>query len=226
MTGSLLRYEVRRAGRPVLLAPPLAAAAVGTVALLGVRSGDDQRAAYAFFCVLEMAIPLAVGIGTGSLVGRDPALELQLTLPTRYRTTLLRRTAVAVGMGALVASVVSELLVATGWWQRWPRATGGWPGQLTWLAPTLALAAVGLLAAALLRAPAAAAAVVAGLWLFEQVAPDWVPSPLLLFATTRPFTGDWTVNRIVLLASAAVLLAAAWPLLGRAQWLLAGERSE
>ena len=226
MTGCIFRYEVRRAGWPVLVAPPLAAAAVGTLALIGARSGDNQRTAYAWFCVLEMAIPLAVGIGASSLVGRDPVLELQLTLPTRYRGTLLRRATVAVGVGALVASAVAALLVATGWWQRWPQARGGWLGQLTWFAPTVALAAFGLLAAALLRAPGAAAATVAALWLFEQMAPHWLPAPLLLFATTRPFTGDWTVNRTALLASAPVLLAAAWPLLGRAQWLLAGERSE
>jgi hypothetical protein len=229
----LWRYEVRRAGWATLLAPPLAALAVATFALVDGSAGAEEReASRNLFTALEMALPLCAGISAASLVGRDPVVELQLTLPTAYRATLLRRLAVAVAWTALVALLITGFLIATGWWARRPDTHGAFLGQLVWLAPTLWLAAAGLLAAALFRGPAAASGVVAVLWIVEQVFGDVVQEHrwsrlLYLFATTRgAVPGDWIANRLTLLASAVVLGFLAWLLLGRAERLVRGEVAE
>ena len=112
------------------------------------------------------------------------------------------------------------------------RAAGGWPpghgilaGQLIWLAPALWLAALGLLAAATLRAPAPAAGLVAVVWIVEElyVGDQRWARPLYLFATTRTDGAGWPANRITLLATAAALISTAWLLLGRTERLAVGE---
>jgi hypothetical protein len=166
---ALWRHEVRRAGRAALLVPPVAAlvpvlAAVDGAARLDAASRDT---AHLLQAVLELALPLAAGLGAASLVGGDPAIELQLTLPTPYRATILRRLAVTAGWVGLLALALAVTLVATGWWHRWPAAHPAVVGQLTWLAPALFLAGLGLLGGALSGSPAVASALVAVLriWL-------------------------------------------------------------
>lgn len=176
--------------------------------------------------VLEMAVPLAAGVGGASLVGRDPATEVQLAVPTPYRSTLLRRLVVTLGWAALVAALLAVGLIATGWWERWPASHGAFTGQLTWLAPTLGLGAVGFAAGAVFRGPAAAGAVVTSLWMFQQIFADLVqqhyPGRLLyLFATTRgAVPGDWAANRLTLIGVAVALVALALVVLNRAERLI------
>jgi hypothetical protein len=79
-----------------------------------------------------------------------------------------------------------------------------------------------------LRAPAAAATVVAAPWLIEQLLPDQVQAHhwsrlLYLFATTQGRDADWTANRFTLVATSMLLIAGAWLLLGRGERLLSGE---
>ena len=222
---TLWRYEARRAGWTALLGPP-AAVALGTSVLLVEPPSSDSVTARILVGVLEMAVPLVAGIGCASLVGRDPAVELQLAVPTPYRLTLLRRLAVTLGCAAVVAALTAAVLIATGWWARWPESHGPVAGQLTWLAPTLALGAVGFAAGAVSRSPATAGGVVATLWIFQQffadVAQEHRPARLLyLFATTRgAVPGDWTANRLALIGTAVVLLALAVVLLGRTERLI------
>lgn len=224
----LWRHEIRRAGWTALLAPPLAVGAIVLVAALNAARQTDLNTARTLFAALEMAAPLAAGIGAASLVGRDPAAELLLTMPTAYRSVLLRRLGVTVGWTALVAVLLAGSLLATGWWARWPANHGALLGQLTWLAPTVGLAALGFLAAAAFRAPAAAGGLVAICWVFQQLfagaAQEQHWSRLLyLFATTRgAVPADWTANRLTLIGVAAVLAALAWLLLGRSERLLQG----
>lgn len=224
----LWRYEARRVGRATLLAPALLTAVVAGGALLASHPPRAGTVAHALLFAVEMGVPLATGVGVASLMGRDPALELQLTVPTGYRRTLLRRSALAAGAGCLVAFVVCVVLVAGGWWSRLPRSHGALLGQLTWLSPTCWLAALGLLAGAALRAPAAAAAVVVAPWLAEQLlAPQVQAHPwsrlLYLFATTEGGDADWLANRAALIGCAVPLLAAGWLLLSRPERLLTGE---
>jgi hypothetical protein len=222
---TLWRYEVRRAGWAALLGPPVAIALVASLALAG-SSSDDTATARVLLGILEMAVPLAAGVGCASLVGRDPATEIQLTVPTPYRFTLLRRLVVTLLWAAVVSALTAVVLIATGWWERWPANHGVFAGQLTWLAPTLGLGAVGFVAGAAFRGPATAGAVVTSLWMFQQVFADLAqrhyPGRLLyLFATTRgAVPGDWAANRLTLIGVAAALIALALVILDRAERLI------
>jgi hypothetical protein len=222
---TLWRYELRRAGWAALLGPPIA---VALVVGLAVASSSPQDTATARFLIgaLEMAVPLATGVACASLVGSDPVAEIQLTVPTPYRFTLFRRLTVALGWAGVIAALTAVALIATGWWARWPANHGVFAGQLTWLAPTLALGAVGFAAGAVFRSAAAAGAVVTSLWAFQQIFADLAqanpPARLLyLFATTRgAVPGDWAPNRWALIAVATVLVALALVLLGRSERLI------
>jgi hypothetical protein len=179
--------------------------------------------------LLELALPLAAGIGAASLVGRDPAVELQLTLPTAYRATILRRLIASTGWVAVIAVTVVVGAVATGWWDRWPGAHTPLAGQLTWLAPTAFVAGLGLLVGALAGNTALAASAVAMMWIFQLAATGpfqnhrW-SQQLYLFATTRGSPElDWTANRLTLLAAGAGMTAVAWLLLRRPVRLLTKE---
>jgi hypothetical protein len=46
---------------------------------------------------------------------------------------------------------------------------------------------------------------------------------LYLFATTEGRDADWAANRFTLIATAMLLIAGAWLLLGRGERLLSGE---
>ena len=225
----LWRHELRRAGRVALLPPPLAPALVVAVTLLNGSEGSQREVMRNLLATVEMGLPLVAGIGAASLVGRDPAVELQLALPTPYRTTLLRRLAVALGCTALVAVLIVALLVATGWWARWPEAHGPLVGQLVWLAPTLWLAALGFLAGAAFRGPAAAGGLVAVLWLVQLLFAGTVQEHrwarlLYLFATNQgTVPADWLGNRVTLVATGIALGLAGWLLLGRTERLVGGE---
>ncbi|WP_406318779.1 hypothetical protein OHA77_15315 [Streptosporangium sp. NBC_01639] len=226
----LWSHEIRRAGPTALLAPPVLVLLIALLAGFGTRLGSREgNTAWFLMTAMETGVPLVAGLAAASLVGRDRAVELQLTLPTGYRSTLLRRLVVTVGWTALCALAASALLIATGWWEVLPGAPGGLTGQLTWLSPTLWLAALGLLAAVALRNTAAATSLIAFLWVLEQVLSSAMqestaPRLLHLFATTRGTApGDWLPNRLTLLATALLLAAAAWPLLGNAERILGGE---
>jgi hypothetical protein len=220
---------VRRAGWAALLGPPVAVA-LG-VALAATSPADDTTTARILFCVLEMAVPLAAGVGCASLVGRDPAVEIQLTVPTPYRATLLRRLVVTLAWTMVVAALTAVVLIATGWWHRWPANHGDLTGQLTWLAPTVALGAAGFLASAIFRGPAAAGAVVTSLWTVQQLfagltQQHYAGRLLYLFATTRgTLPGDWAANRLTLLGTGAGFVALALVVLaGRERLIREGDQ--
>ncbi|BCJ55418.1 hypothetical protein Asp14428_68930 [Actinoplanes sp. NBRC 14428] len=227
---TLWRYEMRRAGWAALLGPPVALA-VGLAAALANPLPGEASTARILLGSLEMAVPLAAGVACASLVGRDPAVELQLTSPTAYRVTLLRRMVVTLGWTAVVAALAAVALIVTGWWARWPAHHGVLAGQLTWLAPTLGLSSLGFAAGAVFRSPAAAGSLVTTLWaiqqFFAELSQQHLPGRLLyLFATTRgAVPGDWTANRLTLLGAAAALTALALAVLRRSERLI-GEEDE
>ncbi|MFI5915566.1 hypothetical protein [Dactylosporangium sp. NPDC051541] len=225
---TLWRHEVRRAGWAAVLGPPIAVAAGVAAALANPLPGDTSTARI-LLAGLEMAVPLAAAVACASLVGRDPAIELQLTTRTRYRFTLLRRMAVTLGWAAVVAALTAATLIATGWWARWPASHGVLAGQLTWIAPTAGLSGLGFAAGAILRSPAGAGAIVTTLWAIQQffagAAQERLPGRLLyLFATTRGAKpDDWTANRLTLLGTGVVLTALALLVLGRSERLIREE---
>jgi hypothetical protein len=225
---TLWRYEARRAGWTAALGPPLAIVLGAIAALVNPFALDKARI---LLGGLEMAVPLAAAVACASIVGRDPAVELQLSAPTPYRVTLLRRVAVALGWAAAVAAAAAVVLITTGWWERWPANHGPFVGQLTWIAPTLGLSGLGFAAGCLFRSPAAAGALVTTVWAVQQffggAAQQSRPGRLLyLFATTRGAEpGDWTANRLTLAGTGAALIALALVVLGRKERLI-GEEDE
>jgi hypothetical protein len=228
---SLWRHELRRAGWAALLAPPFAAGALLVVAVDGAVRLDSppRNTAQLLHAMLEIALPLAAGVGAASLVGADPAVELQLTVPTSYRATILRRLVVTAGWVAVLAVAAAAAMVATGWWDRSPAAHPPLSGQLTWLAPTLCLAGLGLLVGALTGSPATATSAVAALWIFDLAAGSLLQQHrwsrlLYLFATTRsPVGKDWAANRLTLIAAGAAMTGVGWLLLRRPSRLLTKE---
>jgi hypothetical protein len=228
---SLWRHEVRRTGWAALLAPLLTAGTLVVVAVDGAARLDQPSAntALALQSLLEVWLPLAAGVGAASLVGRDPAVELQLTLPTTYRTTILRRLVVTTGWVALIALTAAVVMVVSGWWHRWPGVHPALAGQLTWLAPTLCLSGLALLVGSLSGSPALTTSVVAALWVFNHAAADLLQEHrwsrvLYLFATTRgTVEADWTTNRLTLLGAGAAMTASGWLLLRRPSRLLTKE---
>jgi hypothetical protein len=225
---ALWRHEVRRTGWAAPVTLSVSAGFVLFLAVLQAGSGNDVATARVLQAVLEMGMPLAAGVIAASLVGRDVAVELQLSVFREYRTTLSRRLAVTFAWTAVVAGGTTVALTVSGWWHRWPLAPEPMLGQLIWLAPTLWLGGLGFLLGALLRSPAAAGGLVAAVWLVEQLMAgamqEWVGSRLVyLFATTRGSGDDWLANRLTLLASGAALLVAGWFVLARAERLVRGE---
>jgi hypothetical protein len=176
----------------------------------------------------EAGLPLAAGVGTASLVGRDPAVEMQLSMPTSYRSTLLRRLAVTVGWPALLALAGIAVLQAGGWW---PAAYAGAASLLVWAAPLAFLAALGAFLAVWLRSAAAASGLIGGLWLAELIfAPLLARAPVLRWLYLFPTTvlgsvPGWADNRVALLVAAVALLAGTLALLSRPYRLLTGEES-
>jgi hypothetical protein len=228
---SLWRHEVRRAGWTGLLVPPLTAVVLLGVAVDGAaRLGYPSRGtALVLHSMLEMALPLAAGVGAASLVGRDPAIELHLTMPTTYRSTILRRLVVSAGWAAVIALTTAVAMVASGWWHRWPAAHPALAGQLTWLAPILCLTGLGLLAGALSASPALATSAVVAVWFVDLAAGGLLREHRwsrlsYLFATTRgPVGEDWTANRLTLVAAGVAMVSAGWLALRRPSRLLTKE---
>ncbi len=228
---SLWHHELRRAGWVALLPPVLAEVILVVAAVDGtVRLGyPDRGTALVLQSSLELALPLAAGVAAGSLVGRDPAVELQLTMPTSYRGTILRRLIVSAGWAAAIAVAAAAVMVASGWWDRWPGAHEPLAGQLTWLAPTLCLSGLGLVTGAVSGSPATATSVVTVLWFVHLAAGSLIGQHrwsrlLYLFATTRPITDDdWLANRLTLVAAGVAMITLAWLLLRRPSRLLTKE---
>lgn len=225
---TLWRYEASRVGWTAALGPPLAIALGTAAALVNPLAQDTARI---LLGGLEMVIPLAAAVACASIVGHDPAVELQLSAPTQYRSTVLRRVTVTLGWTAAVAAATAVVLIATGWWERWPANHGPFVGQLTWIAPTLGLSGLGFAAGCLFRSPAAAGALVTTVWAIQQFFGDAAqrsrPGRLLyLFATTRGSEPrDWTANRLTLAGAGAGLIVLALIVLGRKERLI-GEEDE
>ena len=208
-----LAYELRRIGHFGLAAPVLVALLFVSAAILAALTGAEERQiARALTAGLELGLSLAAGLVAAHVVAREPAADLQLTLRTRYRTTLVRRLALLAGWTALFALMWASALKLFGLWA----VPGAFlPGQLAWVAPLLWFMSAGTLLALLFRGQAAASSVLGLLWVFENsvgvagfLQSDWL-RPFFLFATTHaPGADFWMANRLAVICLSAVLLGA------------------
>ncbi|MFT7835907.1 hypothetical protein Q5530_07130 [Saccharothrix sp. BKS2] len=180
MTGSRLwRYEARRVGVPALLVSPVFA-----VVLLLLRLGLLPEGYVGGWLV--QAVPALVAGMAATAAAVERSAELQLTMPTPFRTTISRRL-VLVGATAVLSSLA---LIA------WLTAAGVVRAPVTeyLLVCSFAtmLAAVGCWSTLALRSVAGASAVVLAAWLGTLLVLDRVVTPPL-------------ARSIVLLVLAAVL---------------------
>lgn len=211
-------YELRRIGPVGLALPGIVALGVALIAALMVLEGAQTReVARALTAGLELGLPLAAGLVAAQVAGDEPALDLQLSVRTRYATTLGRRLALLLGWAALAALLWASSLRVAGLWT----VPGSFlAGQLSWLSPLLWFVAAGAVLALAARGRTASSAVLGGLWVFENtpfgseqfLSRPWL-RPFFLFATTHtPGEAYWLGNRIALLGM-AVLLGLCVPLL-------------
>ncbi len=211
MTAALVRYETRRVGWAALSSAPAVLAAGALIAGVLTGKGNDAGGFIGFW--LSEMVPLAFGVAVAGLPAAERCLEVQLSLPTSIARTLARRTVLC---GLWSGLTVLCLAMAAGAVGVWRPAHGILVGQLTWLSPALALAGIAATAFVGCASATGAAAVVAGLWLFEDLTKQWFIAaawarPLYLFVddTADVPAAWWWANRLVLAVLGGLLLALA-----------------
>lgn len=211
MTAALVRYETRRVGWPALSSAPAVLAAGAFIAGVLAGKGNDPDGFIGFW--LSEVVPLAFGLAVAGLPAAERCLEVQLSLPTSIARTLSRRIILC---GLWSALTVLCLAMAAGAVDAWRPAHGLLVGQLTWLSPALTLAGIAAAAFVCCASATGAAAVVAGLWLFEDLTRQWFIAaawarPLYLFVddTADVPAAWWWANRIVLATLGVLLLVLA-----------------
>lgn len=218
-----LRYEVRLLGKLSLVVPCLILL-VGAL-LAGLLRLSQTKTTSLFNACLEMFLPLAAGIFVTTICGHDPAIELQLTLPTLYRRTVLYRLTIIGIWTACVAMIASTSLQGAGLTKMLPIEPSWLPvvqwavRQLLWFTPLLWFLAIGLFLALLLRSRSASAALLGGIWVAENImyglliGTSWL-HPVFLFATTltpvSTLSTFWLANRVELIGTAVVFLLIGW----------------
>lgn len=204
-------YEIRRLGWSGVSMPVLVLFMFAALAALGViYGGGDRQAARILVAGVEVGVPMAAGLVAAGVTSTDPALGLQLSLWTRYRTTVLRRLGILVAWAGFVSFLWTSALWITGVWNLW--VPGDFlAGQLTWVPPLLWFVALGSLLALVLRSTAASGAILGGIWVFENMfagyflSREWL-RPFYLFATTRaPGADYWLGNRLALISTSLVV---------------------
>ncbi|WP_157440242.1 hypothetical protein [Actinokineospora inagensis] len=96
------RYEARRAGRHLLAAPPLVAAALLCTGMALPGAGFTGG------WLTRVVLPLVAGLTTAAVAVGEPAFELHSSLPTSLRTTLARRVAL-LGACTMIGAVALAL---------------------------------------------------------------------------------------------------------------------
>jgi ABC-2 type transport system permease protein len=223
--GRLLRHDLRRAGGAALLVPPGVLALGALLVGLASRSSEGNRETVVAV-VLEALVPLGAGVAAGSVLAAEQAVELQVSVPARVATTVLRRVLLVLGWTAAWAAVAAAGVYAAGWW----RPEGGLAAaELAWLAPAMALAGIAVAASVLSSGAGLPTALVAGVWFGQQMRAAWFAGhrwaqPLYLFPHTRDVIAPdrLAVNRVVLLAIGVAGIAAGWLLLHAEERLVTG----
>lgn len=222
---SIWRYELTRLGWPALAGAPLALAALGLLAFLAQTFGNPHQVNNILSECLDV-LPVVAGIAAASAVRVDSAFELQLSLPTSFRTTALRRLVLAVGWTILLSLIVGVWLVVSNRliWPVTPLAD-----QLIWLAPLLWMAAAGAAITLGLRAFAVGSGIVAVLWVLERLFSDifmsarWLQTLWLFLRYAYVPPAVWYANRVAVLLFAGLLFALTFWFSGRTERLLGSE---
>jgi hypothetical protein len=167
---------------------------------------------------IGVVVPLVGGIMAAYAILDDPALELRFATPIPAWRTLLERLGMtftiqavtALGFLAFAALMGGDFVIFR----------SAWHLHLAWIVPTLALMALGCLAA-LAGTQATGGALFVGLvWIVELVARGWLARNngkyvLVFMGALMPDHPDLTANHITLALLTATFLVASWVLLRR-----------
>lgn len=208
------RHELRILG-PVLFAIPLGLALffAALTGMMFVGNINHSFIASLLIAGIEGCLPLTTGILLATVAVQDASLELLLTMPVAYRAIAFTRFLLVLGWTLLVELMATLAMYALLPWVS-PKPLEAF--QLTWLAPSLWLAGAGILLALLLRSRASSGAILGCVWIVQLVfhgyfAQQGWTQPWFLFATLyTPGAPFWLANRLELIATAFVLLAATW----------------
>ena len=226
MNFNWIRYELRRVGIVALLTPVLIIFSFSFFGVLMRFNGvSADRATRAVVAGLEIGVATAAGLIAATMISSDSLLELQLSLATRYRTTFVRRLGLMLAWSALVG-ITTTLAVRLIGHQLAPVPL--LTQQFVWLAPLVWFAGAGALLTLLLRSRAGSGAMIAGIWIGENLlgkvfgGTDWL-QPFFLFATSyEPGGNFWLSNRLELVATGLILNALVWLWLTRNPSILMG----
>jgi hypothetical protein len=209
-----LRHEVRILGPVLFLVPPaLAVTFAGLAAMLFVGNVVHSFIASLLVAGFEACLPLAAGIVLSTVAVQDASLELLLTMPVVYRRIAFLRFSLILCWTLFMELLATLALFA---FLPWVPVKPLEAFQLTWLAPSLWLAGAGILLALVLRSRASSGAILGCIWIFQLTfhsyfAQSGWTQPWFLFATLyTPNAQFWLTNRLELIATALVLLCAAW----------------
>jgi hypothetical protein len=209
--------------RVIGIAAPLTALAATLggailVIVLHATGAGAEHLDLAAGAVLAGFAPLGTAVAASSIVGRDTGAELVMT-STVYRRVLFLRVGLVVAPAALVTLVDAVVFRAL---NAWPAGQGTDGYVLVWAPPMLWLVALAMLIAIGLRSPAAASALVGGLWaaqylMWRDIMANTVLRTQFMFmgVPAKVPAHEWTVNRIALSAVGVVAVIAAGLLLGR-----------
>jgi hypothetical protein len=227
------RHDIHILGLAVIAAPILILLGIvlfaGLLLIIGV---DPTRV---FMAALEIFLPVAMGMIVATLCTQDSALELQLTFPRRFATTVLRRVLLVLSSAALVSLFTTLILLIirpdlqAQQISNWPLLLALLGDQLIWLAPLLWFTALGMFITLLTNSRTASGALLASIWLIELlfmksliITNAWL-QPFFLFPTTlEPTVSFWLSSRIEMLAMAFVLFGLSWLLLRNREHVLKG----
>ena len=239
MSLARFQYEFRIVGKWAFLVPLLGMSCLALLAaILTILHVDHLRIAQVLTASLEMILPLVAGLLVATIVSHDAAIELQLTLSSKYRYTALLRITLIAGWIACVALFCGVFIYHLKYW-RVPAQLSTLAvlpqflaGQLTWIAPLLWFVTLGFCLALLIRSRSAGSAILGGIWVIEAIfygyfaLLDWL-KPIFLFPTTLdPGIDFWLPNRLGLLGIALLFLGIGWLLLYNTEALLLGTPGE
>ncbi|HUY78982.1 MAG TPA: hypothetical protein VMV29_19570 [Ktedonobacterales bacterium] len=239
-----LRYEIRLARKPLLLAP--LALLIIVVALVALERALGQSPARLLLATAEMLLPTLAGMLVAATLANDDALELHLTTLRAYPGTGALRVATLLAWFGVLSCLTLGILAASGMLSlpdfalanpaRWVVA------QLVWLAPLLALAALGACLALLTKSRSASGALLGGAWLLDLIfvgaiaQTAWLrpallfPATLVIYPATHVSRADfmtyWLTTRLDLLGAALLLFLVGWALLHNSESLLKGAIAE
>ncbi|QBD83039.1 hypothetical protein EPA93_46590 [Ktedonosporobacter rubrisoli] len=239
-----LRYEWQLMGKKVVLVPLLIMLGFGLFALLlHYMHVDSDRFLSGG---LEMILPLAAGAMVAAVVSYDPAVELQLTMPTHYRRTAIQRMLLILLWSSCVALLASSIISALRLGYTTELIGSTLPsflqfliGQLSWCAALLWCIGFGLCLALFAHSATASVAILSGIWMLEIFFKDLVITiswlkPVILFPTTlygltlvsHNVYFDWLINRYEVLGTGLLLLLLGYYLLRSTEGLLKGASEE